>query len=172
MSNAPDLLSHSSDSFFHIGYSAPKGSFNLQRLQLSCSVVPHIPQQHLPKPSSPLLRLSGTIIHAYCLSLALSHNETDKPADSFLVSLVFRCFLSIYFTFCTHFSYSTNQMEPLECSCAEYVIPVPSGPVLSRVIRRDWSSDQKKTEKSMEKPKYCNGCTAAAPVSRRNRTGR
>lgn len=101
MSNAPDLLSHSSDSFFHIGYSAPKGSFNLQCLQLSCSVVPHIPQQHLPKPSSP--PLSGTIIHAYCLSLALSHNETDKPADSFLVSLVFLCFLSIYFTFCTQF---------------------------------------------------------------------
>lgn len=95
MSEAPDLLSHSSDSFFI----CPKGSFNLQCLSYPVLWWPKFPNNIYLKPSSP--SLPGTIIHAYCLSLAASHNKTDKPADSFPVSLVFLCFLSIYFTFHT-----------------------------------------------------------------------
>lgn len=141
MSNAPDLLSHSSDSFFHIGYSAPKGSFNPQCLQLSCSVVPHIPQQHLPKPSSP-----PSVWHHYSCLLSLAGTLTQRnwQACRFLPRLPGFSVLPqhIFYILYPGFSYSTNQMEPLECSLADYVILVPSGPVLSRVILRDWSSDQ------------------------------
>lgn len=118
------LLTFSATAQIHFSYRLLGLQRQLQTpmSQFCFSVVAQIPQQHLPKPLlsfvclAPLFMLTVSRWQPHITKL--TRLQIPSPSPWF-----FLCFLSIYFTFHIHvFFCSTNQMELLGCSLADYLI--------------------------------------------------
>lgn len=99
--------------------------------RFSCSAVAQIPQQHLPKALLPVACLAPFFI----LTVSRWQPHITK-LTSLQIPSPFQCFFSVlsqhlFYISCPTFSCSTNPMEPLRFSHADYLIHVPSEPVLT-----------------------------------------
>lgn len=122
-------MTFSATARIHFSYRLLGPQRELQSLesQLSCSVVAQIPQQHLPKTLlsfvclAPLFMLTVSRWQLHITKLTSLQIPSSSP-----------CFFFCAFSASIlSFSCSTNQMEPLGCSLADFLIHLQSELVLT-----------------------------------------